>query len=322
MTAIHHRDSFLLKQSLESLSRQSELEYTGEYGAEITTFVPFVAWLKREGYLKGRRIRTYAGMRPYYFFLDDSEFASKSEPRRWLPVRERYWPSNSTYHATASPWHEYPDYRRQYAKTGMRFERPVIFVQNKFAIEWNVGPINYIPIVGLNKLLERTSERFDVVYSRPGSIDTTATAYSADLNFELSYPDAQMLARFRTVYHLEKLCADEGLDYNQTKLEILAKSRMFVAVQGGGAHVMSCFGNSFMLLLDRNEDLAPDGNEYPHAYRHGPYKYLAKVPPHLVVLRSFRDFLVGLRIFGDIEMQNDRIILPLNSKPFLDKWTL
>lgn len=320
MTTAADRDR--LQRTLAMLARDGGLEYTGEYGAEITTFIPFVAWLKREGHLDGRRILTYRGMRPYYFFLDDDQYAEKDAPRRWLPVAQRYWPSNSTYHAVASPWHACPDYRRHYAGAGMRFARPLIFIQNKFTIEWNVGPINYLPLNGLASFLEATADRFEVVYSRPDSLPVER-GYSKDHNAPLDYPDHAILARHPHVHHLERLCAESGLDYNRTKLEILAKSRIYVATQGGGAHILACFGGSLLLLLDRSEHFAKEGREYPHAYRHGPYKYLARVPPKLMVARNFTDFNAALDALGRASVTTDnKIRLPADCRPLLERLTL
>ena len=47
-----HQDEIKLQQTLEQLKQKGYLEYTGEYGAELTTFIPFVAWLNQEGILK------------------------------------------------------------------------------------------------------------------------------------------------------------------------------------------------------------------------------------------------------------------------------
>ncbi len=184
------QDQERLAASIALLKAQSKLEYRGEFGPEITTFIPFVAWLKQEGYLSGRRIVTYEGMRPYYFFLGESEFEGKIEPRSWLPESERYWPSNSTYTATASPWHVYPDYRLHFKHKGKRFDRPVLFIQNKFTVEWKEGPVNYIPLDSLRRILELTANKFDVVYSRPRQ---RATGYSWDDGTACDYPDRAVI---------------------------------------------------------------------------------------------------------------------------------
>lgn len=289
--------------SLAMLHQQGWLEYTGEYGAEITTFVPFVAWLKQEGLLAGRRIVTYAGMRPYYFFLDDDEFGIKPEPRRWLPEGRRYWPYNSTYTAVKSPWHAYPDYRKQFAASGRTFNRPLLFVQNKFNIEWDIGPINFMPLNSLSMLLNITANKFDVVYSRPRA---GLRGYSMDHNTFCDYPDRALIQRYPHVLDFEESCEVSGDNYNQAKLEMLSKSHLFVAVQGGGAHIIACFGNSLFLLLHHH---AGRDEEYPHAYQHGPYKYLSKHPAKLMVARNHEDFHAGVQVMGNTLLEGGRIIL-------------
>ena len=286
--------------SIALLKAQSKLEYRGEFGPEITTFIPFVAWLRQEGYLSGRRIVTYAGMRPYYFFLDESEFEARAETRKWLPESERYWPSNSTHTATASPWHVYPDYRLHFRQQGRRFDRPVLFIQNKFTVEWNEGPVNYIPLNSLRRLLNLTADKFDVVYSRPRE---RVTGYSWDDNTACDYPDRAIVGQFAHVTDLEAECQARAENYNQAKLEVLAKSHLFVAVQGGGAHLLACFGESLLLLLHNA------GDEYPHAYQRGPYKYLSAQPPKLLVALNTDEFNAGIEVIGNGIIQGSKLLL-------------
>ena len=303
-------------QSLALLQKEACLEYSGEYGAELTTFIPFVAWLKREGHLAGRRIVTYAGMRPYYFFLDEGEFAGKTEPRRWLPENDRYWPFNCTYTAITNPWHVYPDYRQYYAARGRRFKRPLLFIQNKFAMEWKVGPINYIPLKSLSLLLQLTSDRFDVVYSRPRA---ELAGYSRDENNFCDYPDRAIIKQFPHVLDFEAECQAQGAAYNRAKLEILAQARLFVAVQGGGAHALACFGNSLFLLLHHQQGFS---GEYPHAYKHGPYRYLSPNPVHLLVTRNFPDFELGMEMISHATVSESNIVLPAADRELVRRFTL
>jgi hypothetical protein len=307
------RDQGLLESALALLKTRSGLEYTGEFGAEITTFIPFVAWLKREGHLLGRRIVTYGGMRPYYFFLDDSEFAAKVEARRWLPEAQRFWPSNSTYTATSSPWHVYPDYRQHFRQAGRTFQRPVLFIQNKFTVEWGEGPVNYIPLKSLHRLLSATLDKFDVVYSRPRE---RLAGYSSDDNPPCDYPDQAIIRQFAHVIDLEAQCRATSANYNQAKLEVLAKTHLFVAVQGGGAHLLACFGDSLMLLLHNA------GDEYPHAYRHGPYKYLSATPPRLLVAQSTEEFQAGVDVVGQSRIENSKLSLPPSALDTVKKLSL
>jgi hypothetical protein len=290
-------DMTLRDRAIARLRQTGALEYRGEFGAEITTFIPFAAWLKARGHLAGGRILSYAGMRPYYPFLDDGEFAEKPGRRSWLPTAERWWPSNSTYTARRAPWHAYPDYRARYAGRGPAFARPVLFIQNKFTVEWGKGPINYLPLSALERLLVAHADRFQIVYSRPRDAARIA-GYAPDDNGDCDYPDIALLRRFPGVIDLEADCAARGAPYNQTKLEILAQSRVFVAVQGGGAHLLAAFGGALMLLLDRESE------EYPHAYARGPYKYLASPPPVLLLARTHRQLALGLTVLEGVRVED------------------
>jgi hypothetical protein len=314
MSAEHpSRDQALLAQSLAMLREHSMLEYTGEFGAEVATFIPFVAWLKQEGHLSGRRVVTYAGMRPYYFFLDESEFEGRKEPRRWLPPSQRHWPSNATWTATPSPWQVYPDYRRHFARSGRAFHRPVLFIQNKFTVEWGEGPINYIPLTSLRRLLELTVDAFDVVYSRPRG---RTAGYSYDDNAICEYPDRAIIRQFAQVIDFEDACQSASEDYNQAKLEVLAKSHLFVAAQGGGAHLLAYFGPSLLLLLHNA------GPEYPHAYQHGPYKYLSPTPPRLLVAKNTGEFKAGIEIVGNARVQDSKLLLPASAMDTVERLSL
>ncbi len=308
-------DDELLDHSLSKLRDTGSIEYSGEYGAEIATFIPFVGWLKQQGLLRSRRVVTYLGMRPYYYFLDDGEYAEKPGPREWLPSDERLWPSNSTYTATRQPWHVPPDYRTRYASQGSTFARPVLFIQNKFSVEWGRGPINYLPLRMLVALFQLSEDRFDVVYSRPRATPPGGD-YSADHNTACDYPDFAIAGEFGKVLVLEDFCASAGVPYNQTKLEVLAKSHLFVGVQGGGAHLLACFGSSVLLVLHNL------GEEHPHAYAHGPYKYLADPPPTLLVATDYDQLAMGVDLIGALRQGPTGLQLDAAWVPGLEKLRL
>lgn len=295
-------DEALLEASLDSLKRTGFIEFRGEYGNEVATFIPFVAWLKKEGLLADRRVITYEGMRPYYYFLDDGELELKYEKRRFGFTRERLWPSNSTYTAVKERWHVRPNYRAHYATRGQSFPKPVLFIQNKFTVEFGHGPMNYIPLRAIKSLL-RLQERFHIVYSRPGIL-RTANGYSVDRNAFCDYPDLEVVREYDKVEIFEETCLSKGLDYNATKLEYLAKAYLFVSSQGGGAHIVSAFGSSLLLILHRY------GPEYPHAYAKGPYKYLAERPPVLLVARNYEDFDLGMNIIESARVTDNGAQLP------------
>jgi len=177
-----------------------------------------------------------------------------------------------------------------------------MFIQNKLTVEYDRGPINYIPIACLERLLVLTAPYFDVVYSRPGSAPV-GEGYTVDRNDFCDYPDLSVVRRFDHVLELEAFCVKTGADYNLTKLEMMAKSRVFVAVQGGGSHLMAYFGNSLLLLLHYY------GLEYPHAYAHGPYKFLSNPAPLLLLARRHKHFERAIEAIGSIRPQGDELWL-------------
>ena len=79
-----------------------------------------------------------------------------------------------------------PDYRGHYRDQGRTFQRPVLFIQNKFTVQFNKGPINYLPLDVLDRLFKCSIERFDVVYSRPRALRAKA-GYTLDANTDCSY---------------------------------------------------------------------------------------------------------------------------------------
>lgn len=296
-------DQVLLEQAVSRLRDTGEIAYRGEFGNEIATFIPFVGWLKRQGLLAGRRVLTYAGMRPYYYFLDDDEYAERASARTWLPPQERDWPSASSYTAVRERWHVMPDYRTQYWPQQRAAARPLLFIQNKFCVEWSRGPVNYVPLEALDRLFRLAGKRFDIVYSRPRHMAGQA-GYAVDDNSDCDFPDRALALRYRDVMLFEEHVARNSLDYNRAKLAMLAKCHLFVAAQGGGAHLLACFGDSLMLVMHR------EGEEYPHAYAKGPYKYLASPPPVLMVAREHEAFMRGIELIANVRFEGKDMRVP------------
>jgi hypothetical protein len=295
-------DEALAEQAVARLKATGQIEYTGEYGDEITTFVPFAFWLKTQGLLTGRRIVTYGGMRPYYYFLDDGEYAEKPGARHWIIEAKRDWPSNNGYMIIPRPWHVFPDYRARYANQGMTFKRPVLFIQNKFTVDWDSGPVNYLPLLALEHLFRTCAGRFDIVYSRPRALRRDV-GYTEDHNTHCDYPDFALARRFPEVLILEDHCEATGAPYNLTKLEILAKGHVYVSTHGGGANLIATFNNALMVLFER------EGLEYPFSYMRGHYKHYAKPPPVLLFARSLKALRRALKVIDGVRVEGADVIV-------------
>ncbi len=104
------------------------LEFTGEFGAEVNSFLPFVHWLHLAGRMQGRHILTYAGMAPFYFFLDPDQVEEKSEPRRfvWPANRPAWLPTRDDHGHRSRAFESFPDYRRHYRDKSFEIDPAVI----------------------------------------------------------------------------------------------------------------------------------------------------------------------------------------------------
>jgi hypothetical protein len=291
----HVEEERLFERCMEQARQSNVIEYRGEFGYEIASFIPFVNWLNTQGHLHSIRIKTFTGMRPYYFFLDDRQMEFKEAPRRWEPPGRRIWPGNNLgVDLHRSKYHLPPDYRTAFRGMVPDFARPVLFVQNKFQVEWQSGPINYFPLKFLRMVFAAFQDRYTIFYSRPrGALDPRQ--FSRDHNSACEYPDASVLREFKNVISFEDWDL-LGQSYNERKLSVLAGSHLFLAVQGGGAQLLSCFGHSVMFVLHQW------GIEYPGEYRQGRYKQLADPPPQLFVVRTWKDLAAALQLFDDIEL--------------------
>jgi hypothetical protein len=294
-------DEALLERAIRQLRQTGRIEFTGEFGYEIATFLPFVSWLKSDGHLNNAKVITYRGMAPYYFFLDQEQLVEKDAPRRFVRDVDRYYPTHRTDNAELRDWHRPPDYRAHYASRARRFDRPTLFIQNKFTVEWNIGPINYIPLLDLVALLQIARDRFQVIYSRPDS-RLKGAGYSSDERMHCNYPDRAILDRFPEALVLEDLVREEGRPYNEVKLEVLAGTHLFFAVQGGGTHLLAAFNNSFLAVIHRR------GTEYPFAYEQGIYKFLATPAPELVVARTDAQIGEAVCMFGSLDVENGKVV--------------
>jgi hypothetical protein len=157
------------------------LDFEGEFGAEVNSFVPFVYWLHQAGLMHGRHIRTYHGMRPFFYFLDATQIKEVETPRRFVPPQDRpaWLPTRNDHMSCRSPFEMFPDYRGHFRNGMFDIGRPLLIVHNKVTPEWGRGPINMLSLDLLDRLFAKLTETFHVVYLRPGLAGRPA-GYSVD----------------------------------------------------------------------------------------------------------------------------------------------
>jgi hypothetical protein len=305
------------------------LEYTGEFGAELILFLPWVNALARQGLLQGRTIRTYAGMRCFYEGLEGARIEEKTGLRHYVPLRRRITPvrDEHDFDGKGPPaCYLYPDLRRRFATlpdlgVGQEFwpgdERPLLVIHNKYNHEWDGKPVNFIAPATLDRLFARLKGRFRLVYVRHGMAPPPPD-FSGDEMNQLPFDDAGVLARHPGVATFDALfdayrarVGQEGV--NGFKSILYARCRCFITVQGGGAHQIALFSGSLMLILHKR------GREAEWAYGDGYYGFMANPAPLRAVATSEAELLDGAALFEEAGLALDRVLVAPRHAALLER---
>jgi hypothetical protein len=260
------------------------MDYVGEFGTELNSWVPFVYYLKATGQLK-HPVIIYPGMRPYYFFLNDNEVVLKSEPRYWIPpdarlflpqhLRDDIQLYSKLNHNIAG--FKPPPFKDFYSKMKVESSKPIAVIQNKFNLEWGHPPKHFFTPDMLFKMIDILKERYTIVYIRTN--DIRRGDYSTDVNEEqsLELNEKQALRERYTdgsVLLFEDILTKVNYDFNTFKCIMLANTSLFISVVGGhvdfanyfpGTHIIykvwlpdvfvkDFYQNQHNMLLPHNKD--------------------------------------------------------------------
>lgn len=221
------------------------LEYTGEYGIEVATFVPFIHYLKKT-VLLDLKVITYKGMAPYYYFLEDYELAFKDQCRYWIsPDFRMFLPPHIRDDDKLFKECPYvpqmmspPNFYEKYIQYPKLFQdnRPIFVIQNKYNSEWGGPPRNYFDLEILVKIIENLKNMFRIVYIR--SNDIRLAEYSHDDNEEMSlqlYDKELIREMFRNdvILYEDLLRQYTSYDFNKLKCILLAQAAYTLSTIGG-----------------------------------------------------------------------------------------
>jgi hypothetical protein len=287
----------------------ARLDFAGEFGAEINSFIPFVHWLHRAGLMQHRRICTYRGMRPFYFFLSPDQIEEHTEGRRFVFPRDRpSWLPNRNDHASRrSPFEMFPDYRAHFKDGLFDVGRPLLVIHNKVTPEWGRPPINILPIALLDQLFGELASDFHVVYLRPG-LATRPADYSADHHQpDLAFDDLALLRNHPGVEIFDEMAEllAQSMPANEVKLRLYAHTYRHITVQGGNAHLLSMFSGGIAAILHRA------GRETQHSYAHGHFTYASSPPSRWLICRTDSDVQRCIPILRSAILVDGQMLLPL-----------
>lgn len=270
-----------------------KLSVNPEFGIELALAVPYAYFLHKRGQLES--VETSKGMKPFYFFCDDVRevyqrrsldnlAALKQVPNKWihhnaeavlgkdysLLIDEEKASVNGV--LDYSEWMP-ADFKSHYRNEEFKFDKPMVFVTNKFNIEHGEVPMGYFDIECLCWMFDFFKNKgYTVIYKRATNRETE---FSKDANeiqsLENGYEDIcadvagigvitdfQLTKYFDNVILLSDIVGKSKQPYNEVQLKVLANCDKFVSVCGGNSILSSMFGGTVISYIHKGKELRPN----------------------------------------------------------------
>ncbi len=222
--------------------------YDGEFGYELIGVVPYAYYLHLQHLLvKTESCKDTKAL--YYFSPQHLEtFVERRDVGlAQFPLKHIYFDSLDT-----SQWVP-PPYKQQYANSIFRWDKPVAVISNKYNMEWNLPPINYLTTEMLVDTVGLLRDKYQVIYNRPESKHIVW-----DQAQKLEYDDKDVLKdKFgNDVILMEEIHEQHPtLSFNTLQMMVYANTDRFVSVSGGNSILCSYFGGKNCIYAKKCEEL-------------------------------------------------------------------
>jgi hypothetical protein len=285
-----------------------------EFGLELALGITYAHWLHERGELEG--VRTVKGMKPFYYFCDNVEEVHDhrtidnaaagldSLPNNWIHHCPRIKSSHGV--LDYSKW-SVPPYKTYYNTDKFKFDKPMIFVSNRYNVEHGKPPMGYFDIPFLYEVFNHLTESgYGVIYKRPKNTEFPLDQNEAngmnmgyrdivaDVDGVGKITDHQLTEFYEDVVLMDDLINSTDTNtYNEIQLQVLSKVSGFVTMGGGGSLLCSMFGVPNISYFNATAECKRDGyfgsdNYYRKMSEHDFYPVLDWVED--VKERGHRDY--------------------------------
>jgi hypothetical protein len=267
-----------------------KLSVNPEFGIELALAVPYAHFLHKNGQLES--VETSRGMKPFYFFCDnvmevyqgrslDNLSALKQVPNKWIHhnadavLGKDYSLLTDEEKSSVNGVLDYSewlpvDFKTHYKNDEFKFDKPTVFITNKFNIEHGEVPMGYFDIECLCWMFDFFKSRdYTVIYKRAtnresefskddNETQSLAQGYNdiiADVNGVGIITDFQLTEYFDNVTLLSDIVEKSGKSYNEVQLKVLANCDKFVSVCGGNSILSSMFGGTVITYIHKGKEL-------------------------------------------------------------------
>jgi hypothetical protein len=214
------------------------IEYHGEFQQELTFVLPFAYW----HFLNGTLQKTIScdDTKEFYFFSDNHEELHKK--RDWRNNAKTFEFPNMTHSDsfTYKKWARVP-LKQHYKNDVIVFDKPILVIANKFNIEWENDPINFLDVSTLDRIIRLCKHKYQIIYNRPSATQIVSDG-SDILDLEdygwlrSNYPDVVLMNDLYMKYQ------STVNNFNHLQLMVYANCERFLSVHGGTATLASYFG--------------------------------------------------------------------------------
>lgn len=234
------------------------IDYHGELDQELRYVLPFAYWHYRNGTLK----QTISCIKTKHFYFFSENHVEKYEKRVWEAGYNYHDVPNMTHSPTFdySKWERVP-FKSHYKNDHFVFDKPILVIANKYNMEWDKPPINFLDIPTLDRIVTDYKQTYQIIYNRPLSsqiVDDNSEIM--DLNehtwLRENHPDVIL------IYDLHEQYRDRVDNFNHLQLLIYANSDRFISMHGGTAALASYFGGINTILSHPGGGIEHHFNEY------------------------------------------------------------
>jgi hypothetical protein len=190
---------------------------------------------------KGEKVRVLCkpGLRELYYFADEV-----IEEDRFEAYNDSLSYNKEAPEYALSEWTP-PPLKEKFGKF-IKFNKPVVVIQNKYSLEWLQGTFNYFPLEVLDEIFGILKENYDIVYIRPKG---DGKRYYNDENEIQEFKDYEFISeKHPYVYTIDKFTElYPQYSYNVMQMMLQATADKHITVSGGNACLSAYFGGDVII---------------------------------------------------------------------------
>jgi len=278
------------------LCNKKQLEIIDEFGNEVILYIPYYFYLYKKELLFDNKIKTYKGMKAFYYFLNDNCIIEKNVRRHYIPPNQRPLLINDDDHVkkfNENYWVQ-PPYKSIYKNNIIYFDKPILVIHNKYNIEWGKIPYNFLNLEILRSIFNKLHDKYQIIYIRPSN-KMPDENFSYDHNIIVDeFGDYELIENeFKDkVITYNNLIKKLNYTYNELLLMLYSNCENYISVQGGSAYLMSYFFNKMIVLHKKGAEVR--AGSYDGWFKNNNYKEENK---KLIICNNEDEIMQNLNVF-------------------------